>query len=116
MPEAIVLVTGGNRGIGLECCRQLAARGARVIMGARDPAKGESARRSLGELAARVRVEQLATDDPASITACAARLANDPGRVDALINNAAVYDKADAPASQLPLAVLQRTVATNVHG
>jgi NAD(P)-dependent dehydrogenase (short-subunit alcohol dehydrogenase family) len=85
-------------------------------MGSRDAAKGESARKSLGELAARVRVEQLAADDPASIAACAARLAKDPGRIDALINNAAIYDKADAPASKLPIAVLQRTFATNLHG
>jgi NAD(P)-dependent dehydrogenase (short-subunit alcohol dehydrogenase family) len=116
MAEFVVLVTGGNRGIGLECCRQLAARGARVLMGSRDAAKGEIARKSLGELAARVRVEQLAADDAASVAACAARLAKDPGRLDALINNAAIYDKGDAAASKLPLEVLQRTFATNVHG
>ncbi len=116
MTESIVLVTGGNRGIGLECCRQLAARGAKVMMGARDVERGERARRSLGDLAASVRVEQLATDDPASIAACSQRLTRDPARLDVLINNAAIYDSADAPATSLPLPVLIRTFATNVHG
>jgi NAD(P)-dependent dehydrogenase (short-subunit alcohol dehydrogenase family) len=41
------LVTGGNRGIGLEVCRQLAARGDRVVLGARDHAKGEAAAKAL---------------------------------------------------------------------
>jgi NAD(P)-dependent dehydrogenase (short-subunit alcohol dehydrogenase family) len=41
------LVTGGNRGIGLEVCRQLAMRGLAVVLGARDRARGEQARRAL---------------------------------------------------------------------
>jgi NAD(P)-dependent dehydrogenase (short-subunit alcohol dehydrogenase family) len=116
MTEPVILVTGGNRGIGLEICRQLATRGARVLMGARDAAKGERARASLGPMAERIRVEPLATDDAQSIAACAARLAKDPGRLDGLINNAAIYDKGDAGAPTLPLAVLTRTFATNLHG
>ncbi len=42
-PERIALVTGANRGIGVEVCRQLAARGWRVLLGARDLAKGQAA-------------------------------------------------------------------------
>jgi NAD(P)-dependent dehydrogenase (short-subunit alcohol dehydrogenase family) len=43
------LVTGGNRGIGLETCRQLAESGMRVVLAARDPEKGEDAARKLRE-------------------------------------------------------------------
>src|SRR5580658_3042603 len=88
------LVTGGNRGIGLEICRQLAKRGARVLMGSRDPARGEAARARLGADGAGIRVVALDLADAASITAAAAAIAGDPGTLDILINNAGVFDKA----------------------
>ena len=45
--ERIALVTGGNRGIGLETCRQLAKLGIRVLLGSRDPAKGVAAAKEM---------------------------------------------------------------------
>jgi NAD(P)-dependent dehydrogenase (short-subunit alcohol dehydrogenase family) len=110
------VVTGGNRGIGLEICRQLAVRGVTVLMGSRDPARGEAARASLGAAGAGIRVLGLALDDPASIAAAAAAISADPGRLDILINNAGVFDKADAPAQKLAPAVLERTLRTNLVG
>jgi NAD(P)-dependent dehydrogenase (short-subunit alcohol dehydrogenase family) len=83
---SVALVTGANRGIGLEVCRQLAERGYVVVLGARDPEKGERAARSLG---GDVRAVQLDVSDPESVRAAAAGL----DRLDAVVNNAAIlYD------------------------
>lgn len=82
-----VLVTGANRGIGLELARQYAARGARVIATARDPAQAAE----LNALAAanpRVTVEQLDVTDRPRIDALAARYAQTP--IDLLISNAGI--------------------------
>jgi NAD(P)-dependent dehydrogenase (short-subunit alcohol dehydrogenase family) len=116
MAEPVILVTGGNRGIGLEICRQLAARGARVIMGSRDPAKGEKAKASLGDLAARITVEALDVDDATSVTALAQRVGRSPGKLDVLINNAGIFDKRDGNASTVPIDVVEKTFRTNVVG
>lgn len=78
-----VLVTGANRGLGLEFARQLVAAGATVIGTARDPA-------AAGELAALgARVEPLDVTDPASVAALARRL--EGVRLDALLNNAGYF-------------------------
>ena len=88
MPRT-ALVTGANRGIGLEICRQLLARDHRVVLTARDRALGEQA---AGELSGDgVRVEQLDVADPDSVAACARRLAGDGVEVDVLVNNAGLY-------------------------
>jgi NAD(P)-dependent dehydrogenase (short-subunit alcohol dehydrogenase family) len=74
------LVTGGNRGIGREVCRQLAAAGLDVVLTARTDAAAAAA--ELG-----VRGERLDVTDPASVAACADRV----GPVDVLVNNAGTY-------------------------
>jgi len=89
------LVTGGNRGIGLEVCRQLARRGVAVLLGSRDPGLGEEAARSLaGE--GLVEAVDLDVADAASIETCARLLARRGVRVDILVNNAAVMCRGDA--------------------
>jgi len=75
-----VLVTGANRGLGLEFVKQLQARGETVIATARDP----EAARELRDTS--VRVETLDTSDPASIAAFHQSLGDQP--VDLLLNNA----------------------------
>jgi len=47
MATTIALITGANKGIGLETARQLGARGATVLAGARDEARGVAAERAL---------------------------------------------------------------------
>lgn len=85
------LVTGGNRGIGLEACRQLARTGLRVILTARDPAKGEEAASTLGGEELEVFFEELDVTDGGGVGACARRLADAGVEVDVLVNNAGVY-------------------------
>jgi NAD(P)-dependent dehydrogenase (short-subunit alcohol dehydrogenase family) len=111
-----VLVTGGNRGIGLEICRQLAERGAFVLLGSRDVFKGEAARKSLGAAAERIQVMPLAMDDTASISAACARIAENPAHLDVLINNAGIFERTDAPMPLVPLPTVEKTVRTNLLG
>jgi len=78
------LVTGANRGIGLEVCRQLAQQGLRVWLGSRDKAKGEAAAERLG---GDVRAVTLDVADPGAAERALAEI----GPVDVLINNAAIH-------------------------
>ena len=87
----VALVTGGNRGIGFEACRQFAASGIRVVLTARDPEKGESAARRLRDEGQDVVYEQLDVTDGGSVAACARRLSEAGTNVDVLVNNAGVY-------------------------
>jgi NAD(P)-dependent dehydrogenase (short-subunit alcohol dehydrogenase family) len=78
------LVTGGNRGIGYEVCRQLRELGLDVVLTARDPDAASAAAEELG-----ARPEQLDVTDPESVASCARRLADVD--IDALVNNAGLY-------------------------
>jgi NAD(P)-dependent dehydrogenase (short-subunit alcohol dehydrogenase family) len=106
-----ILVTGGNRGIGLETCRQLAALGHTVLLGSRDHAKGQAA---AATLSGNVQAVQLDMDDSASIAALAADLAARFGHLDVLINNAAVIST--IPAATVAEAEMKRVFQTNFHG
>ena len=86
----IAVVTGANRGMGLETCRQLARLGARVVLTSRDPAKGEAAARELRTEKLDVRCHQLDVADDASIGRLAGVIERELGRLDILINNAAI--------------------------
>jgi NADP-dependent 3-hydroxy acid dehydrogenase YdfG len=92
--QRVALVTGGNRGIGLEVCRQLARAGLRVILSSRDLARGRDAARILAQEGLHVSVEQLDVADPESVRACAQRLEEAGVHVDVLVNNAGVYPTA----------------------
>jgi NAD(P)-dependent dehydrogenase (short-subunit alcohol dehydrogenase family) len=109
------LVTGGNRGIGLEVCRQLAAAGHRVVLAARDRHKGEAAARGLGDLAARVTVVALDVADEASIRR-AERTVRDIAPIDVLVNNAAILLGEDDSILETSWADLTATFTTNVIG
>ena len=92
------LVTGANRGLGLEVSRQLAERGYRVLMGCRDPQKGA---RAVAELAGLdVELLELDVGDADSIDAAARRLIDSGRDLDVLVNNAAVhYDTWQSPSA-----------------
>jgi NAD(P)-dependent dehydrogenase (short-subunit alcohol dehydrogenase family) len=109
--QRTALVTGANRGIGLEICRQLAAAGLNVVLTARDPAKADHA---AGKLGPAVRVEQLDVTDPASVRDCAARLAEAGVHIDVLINNAGTYPT--RPFFSVPEHVLAGAVEVHLMG
>jgi NAD(P)-dependent dehydrogenase (short-subunit alcohol dehydrogenase family) len=105
----VALVTGANRGIGLEICRQLAARGARVFLGARDHEKGaEAARRLEGD----VSPVALNVDDPDAPM----RLAASIGQVDILINNAGIHYDTWETALAPDWRVVREAFETNLFG
>lgn len=83
-PQPTVVVTGANRGLGLEWARQYAARGWQVVATARRPREAD-ALQQLARDTGRVLVEQLDATDPASIAAFAQRLHGRP--IDVLVNN-----------------------------
>jgi NAD(P)-dependent dehydrogenase (short-subunit alcohol dehydrogenase family) len=85
------LVTGGNRGIGLEACRRLAESGMRTVLAARNPEKGEDAARKLRDGGLEVTSEQLDVADAESVEDCFRRLADAGTEIDVLVNNAGVY-------------------------
>ena len=68
--QRIAVVTGGNRGIGLEVCRQLAKLGIRVILGSRDGAKGIAAAKELNATGLPVESHQLDVSSAKSIGEC----------------------------------------------
>jgi NAD(P)-dependent dehydrogenase (short-subunit alcohol dehydrogenase family) len=113
--QPVAVVTGANRGIGLEVCRQLAARGYTVVLGSREPAKGRDAAASLGDLPNVLPCELDVADDE-SVGAAAASVAKRIGRCDALVNNAATLYDTWARAASADLAVVHEALETNVFG
>ena len=104
----IAIVTGANRGIGLEVVRQLAQKGMQVVLTARDVTKGQPIAQKLG-----VRFFPLDVRNPASVNALREYVLRELGRVDVLINNAAVYVDGDADIMDVSLETTRRTVETN---
>jgi NAD(P)-dependent dehydrogenase (short-subunit alcohol dehydrogenase family) len=88
--EKIALITGANKGIGLETARQLGKLGVTILLGARDLARGEEAAAALRGSGIEVRAIKLDVDSEADRQAVAQLIEKDYGRLDILINNAGV--------------------------
>jgi len=110
------LVTGANRGIGLEVTRQLAKQGIDVILGARDQAKGERAARSLTQDGLSVFPYQLDVADQHSIDRLYQAIAADFGRLDILVNNAAILYDTWQQGTTADLDVVHSALETNLFG
>ncbi|MTD52942.1 SDR family NAD(P)-dependent oxidoreductase [Amycolatopsis pithecellobii] len=108
MPTA--LVTGANRGLGFETARQLAAAGFDVYVAARDASKAASAAEKLGAWPLTLDV----TDDD-SVAAAAALVGREQGRLDVLVNNAAIRPELK-PVAEVTAAEARRVFDTNVTG
>jgi NAD(P)-dependent dehydrogenase (short-subunit alcohol dehydrogenase family) len=109
------LVTGANKGIGLEVARQLAERGFTVWLGCRDEVRGVAAVKALAK-AGDARLLPLDVTDEGSVQAAAARIGREIGALDVLVNNAGILLEADGAPSQRPLDTIQRTFDVNFYG
>ena len=106
----IALVTGANRGIGLEVCRQLAEMGASILLASRDVRKGERAIAKLGANQSNVKAIPLDVTDSGSIAAVARLVTDECGRLDILVNNAGVS------LNGFNETVVRQTLAVNFFG
>ncbi|MDQ1416961.1 MAG: hypothetical protein QOF81_2574 [Acidimicrobiaceae bacterium] len=112
----IAVVTGANRGIGLEVTRQLADAGDTVVLGSRDRARGEEAARPLVDAGRDVLVRRLDVTDQSTLDAVAAELSASYGRLDVLVNNAAINYDTWQQAAGADLTVVAETIDTNLVG
>jgi len=109
----VALVSGGNRGIGLEVCRQLSGRGITVVMGSRDAEQGRSA---AAELPEGVVVHQLDVADPESVERLARSVEEEFGRLDILVNNAAISNDEGQRGADADLDRVKEALEANLFG
>ena len=110
--KRVALVTGANRGLGLEISRQLAARGLTVVPAGRDPAMVD---RVAGGLPGAVPL-RLDVRDAARIPVAVAEVLERFGRIDVLVNNAGILIDGPEGIDEVPAEIVSRTLATNVLG
>src|SRR5688500_1129122 len=111
--QRIAVVTGGNRGIGLEVCRQLAGLGLKVVLTARVDAKGREAAASLeGDVVP----FPLDVTDPAGIERLISFLEQDLGGADVLINNAGVFLDRHQGGLTVPMNAVRESLEVNLVG
>lgn len=113
---SIVVVTGANRGIGFEISRQLANRGAEVILTARKPEVGKAAVKKLAAQNLTVQFQPLDVTSSKSIVALREFLKRAYGRLNVLINNAGIITKGDAPGLEVDMDTVRETLETNALG
>jgi NAD(P)-dependent dehydrogenase (short-subunit alcohol dehydrogenase family) len=111
-----ILVTGANKGIGLEICRQLARSGHRVILSARSAQRGESAVKDLARDGLKVEFLLLDTADEGSILRAARELKERIDALHVLINNAAILDTWQGTILEAKASDLRDTFITNTLG
>jgi NAD(P)-dependent dehydrogenase (short-subunit alcohol dehydrogenase family) len=111
--ERLALVSGGNRGIGLEVCRQLAERSYSVVMGSRDEEKGRVA---VEGLEWNVIPQQLDVADAGSVDRMAAFLEDEFGRLDILVNNAGISNDEGQRGVDADLDRVKESLEANLFG
>jgi NAD(P)-dependent dehydrogenase (short-subunit alcohol dehydrogenase family) len=114
--NTLALITGANKGIGFETARQLGQQGIRVIIGARDKARGEEAIQKLAALDVQATFVELDVTDEKCISQAAQYIAETFGRIDILINNAGISGGNANTPSDTALAVMRTVYNTNVFG
>lgn len=110
----VAVVTGANRGIGKEVARRLAGRGDTVVLGTRDPGQGERAAKSFGTLPGTVLVRRLDVTSADDVDRLAEELSSTFGRVDVLVNNAAIHNHTWQLASAAALGIVGEALQTNL--
>ena len=112
----IALITGANKGIGLEVARQLGKAGHHILLGARDEARGRAAEKTLRDEGIAVRYVTVDLGDSASLLAVAADIEANEGRIDILVNTAGIAIQGDGLPGSTDLDVVRRTFETNFFG
>jgi NAD(P)-dependent dehydrogenase (short-subunit alcohol dehydrogenase family) len=114
-PQRIALVTGANKGIGLEVARGLAHRGVTVLLGARQVPLGEAATATLRSEGHDAHFVELDVTRPDTIAAAAQWIESEFGRLDILVNNAATGLDVIMP-SEVDEANFRHILETNLIG
>lgn len=116
----VALITGGNKGIGLETARQLGHQSITVLIGARDASRGKAAAETLKGEKINAHFVQIDVTDQVSIDQAAKSIERDHGRLDILVNNAAVMlearEGANSRPSNLSVKVFRETFEANFFG
>lgn len=114
--KRVALVTGGNRGLGLEACRQLAKQGYIVVLGARNKKAGEEQVAMLCKEGGDVHFSYLDVTDSSSMQRTMQFITKKFGRLDVLVNNAGILLDYDQAPSEVAVETLGKTFETNVKG
>ncbi|WP_174800630.1 SDR family oxidoreductase [Martelella limonii] len=114
--QRIALITGANKGIGLEIARQLGQAGVHVIIGTRNVERGMAALEKLAGAGVAAHHVHLDLDEQDSIAEAARLIGEEHGRLDILVNNAGIFDPHDGPPSKAPAAVARRQLEVNFIG
>jgi NAD(P)-dependent dehydrogenase (short-subunit alcohol dehydrogenase family) len=112
----IALITGANKGIGFEVAREIARSGATVLIGARSPERGREAAAKLIAEGLDARAVEIDVTSSDSVTAAAAQIERDFGRLDILVNNAGIAAPGDGPPSKVSIDAIEHIFATNFLG
>jgi NAD(P)-dependent dehydrogenase (short-subunit alcohol dehydrogenase family) len=116
MSQKIALVTGANRGIGLEVVRQLATRGLRVFLGCRVLSTGQTALRQLSPTSGTVEAIELDVANSDSVTRATRALKEKTDYLDVLVNNAGILLDDDMPVMKTTEEIFMKTLKTNTWG
>jgi NAD(P)-dependent dehydrogenase (short-subunit alcohol dehydrogenase family) len=111
--QSIVLISGATRGIGYAAAEALSSRGAKVIIGSRDPERAALAAFMLGNDVSGIGLDMT---DAQSVLACADHIARSHGHLDVLVNNSAILIDHYSSLLELGAETLIDTFATNVAG
>jgi NAD(P)-dependent dehydrogenase (short-subunit alcohol dehydrogenase family) len=114
--KKIALITGANKGIGFEVARQLAEQGITVLLGARNPERGEEAATKLRDENYDAHFVRLDLQDAATHNAAAQFIEEKFGKLDVLVNNAGVALDGGQKSSEVSQDLLRKTFDTNFFG
>jgi NAD(P)-dependent dehydrogenase (short-subunit alcohol dehydrogenase family) len=115
--DRVVLITGGGQGIGRELCRQFAAAGAIVAIADINMTSAEAVRSEIVSAGGQALALQVDIGDKPSVDAMAQAIIAAHGRIDVLVNNAAIFATLNKrPFDQIPLAEWEQVMRVNITG
>lgn len=112
----IILITGGNRGIGREVVHRTAAAGDIALLGARNVMQAREVATALADQPGRIEIVPLDITDPTGIARAARHIERTHGRLDVLVNNAAVHYDAHQRGVDADMTIVEEALQTNLVG